>query len=245
MKSLWLQSKAESLRMARNPYFIFWSLTMPIVFYFIFTRLLNSDMPDASEWQMHYLMSMAAFSVMGTSVMTFGLRLVQERTQGWSVFIRVTPLRGAVYVAGKMIAQMLLNLLSVAVIFAAGYLINGVSLSAAEWISAGLWISLASLPFLALGSLLGCMRKVDTANGIGYILYMGLAVLGGLWIPLDMMPDAVRQIGRWLPAYNYGQGAWSIAGGTAPSPVSIAILLGYLVAFMILSGYVRKKQEAV
>lgn len=245
MKTLWMQSKAESTRMLRNPYFIFWSLTMPIMFYFIFTRLLNGDMPNAGQWRAHYLMSMAAFSVMGASVMTFGLRLVQERTQGWSTMLRTTPMASVVYVAGKMTAQLLLNTLSVIVIFAAGWLINGVELSAWQWISSGLWIVAASLPFLALGALIGCMKKVDTANGVSYIIYMGLAVAGGLWMPIDIMPSFVQKIAKWLPSFNYADGAWSITDGGTPSMIGLLILLGYLVAFMVISGYVRRKQEAI
>ncbi|MEJ8305102.1 ABC transporter permease [Saccharibacillus sacchari] len=245
MKSLLMQSKAEILRILRNPYFVFWSLAMPILFYFVFTRVLNGDMPNPEQWQAHYLMSMAAFSVMGTSVMTFGLRLVQERTQGWSTALRTTPLTGTAYAAAKMFAQMLLNLLCIVVIFVSGWLINGVHLSAAQWLASGLWIVLASLPFLALGGLIGCMKKVDTANGISNMLYMGLAISGGLWMPFEIMPEAVQRIGKWLPSYNYGEGAWSIAAGGTPSATSVVLLLGYLAAFMVLSGYVRKKQEAV
>ncbi|WP_172254182.1 ABC transporter permease [Saccharibacillus deserti] len=245
MKSLWMQSRAEMLRILRNPYFVFWSLAMPILFYFIFTRILNGNMPDLKEWQAHYLMSMAAFSVMGTSVMTFGLRLVQERTQGWSTVLRTTPLPGAVYAASKMFAQLLLNLLCIIVIFTSGWLINGVHLSAAQWLMAGLWIVVASLPFLALGGLIGCMKKVDTANGISNVLYMGLAISGGLWMPFEIMPEAVQRVGKWLPSYNYGDGAWSIAAGGSPSALSVLLLLGYLVVFMVVSGYARKKQEAV
>lgn len=245
MNNLWMQSKAECLRMLRNPYFVFWSLAMPLLFYFLFTRLLNGGIPGVSGWQAHYLMSMAAFSVMGTSVMTFGLRLVQERAQGWSVFLRVTPMPISVYVASKMFAQMGLNMLSVSVIFAAGGWINGVRLDAAQWILAGAWIVIASLPFLALGALVGCMKKVDTANGIAYVVYMGLAVTGGLWMPFEALPETMQQIGRWMPAYNYGDVAWSIAGGTGIPANAVLILLGYLIAFMVVSGYIRKRQEAM
>ena len=49
-----LQSKAEITRAFRNSYFIFWSLFMPILFYFIFTRLFNQGIANAEEWQAHY-----------------------------------------------------------------------------------------------------------------------------------------------------------------------------------------------
>ncbi len=57
------QCQAEMLRMLRNPYYLFWSLLMPIVFYFIFTKVVNYDVPDKDEWNAHYLMSMTTFLV--------------------------------------------------------------------------------------------------------------------------------------------------------------------------------------
>ncbi|WP_379158750.1 ABC transporter permease [Paenibacillus sp. sgz5001063] len=239
------QCKAEMLRIFRNPYYVIWSLLMPIMFYFIFTRVVSTGQDDVSEWQAHYLMSMATFSVMGSAIMTLGIRLVQERTQGWNTFIRITPLPSSVYFTGKMFGQTLMHLFSVLCIFAAGYLMNGVTLTAGQWLLCGLWILAGSMPFLALGTLVGFMKRADTASGVSNVLYMGLAVAGGMWMPLDIMPKLMQRIGRWLPSYNFGDGAWRIVAGNHPQWSSILILLGYLAVFMILSVYIRKKQEAV
>ncbi|KWX81338.1 ABC transporter permease [Paenibacillus riograndensis] len=245
MRLIAMQCKAEMLRIFRNPYYVFWSLLMPILFYFIFTRVVNTGTDDVSEWQAHYLMSMAAFSVMGSAIMTLGVRLVQERTQGWNTFIRITPLPSSVYFAGKMFGQTMMHLFSVLCIFVAGYLINGVALTPGQWVLSGLWILAGSLPFLALGTLVGFMKRVDTASGVSNVLYMGLAVAGGMWMPLEILPKVMQQIGHWLPSYNVGEGAWKIVGGGYPQWSNILILLGYLAVFMLLSVYIRKKQEAV
>ena len=245
MKLLMNQCKSELLRILRNPYYVFWSLLMPIMFYFIFTKVVNTGSDDAGQWQAHYLVSMSAFSVMGSSIMTLGIRLVQERTQGWNTYIRITPLPSSVYFFGKMFGQTVMHLFSVLCIFAAGYLMNGVSLSAAEWLLSGLWIVTGALPFMALGTLIGFMKRVDTASGVSNVLYMVLALAGGMWMPLDILPKTMQEIGRWLPSYNYGDGAWRMVQGGHPQWGGVLILLGYLVIFMLLSVYIRKKQEAV
>ncbi|NMO97180.1 ABC transporter permease [Paenibacillus lemnae] len=240
-----LQCKMELLRIVRNPYFIFWSLVMPIAFYFIFTRVVNTGSPDADAWQGHYLMSMTTFSVMGSAIMSLGIRLVQERTLGWAVFMRITPLPGSIYFFGKMFGQALLHLLSIIVIFTAGYLINGVQLEAWQWILSGLWIMIASAPFLALATLIGAMKRVETASGVSNGIYLVLALLGGMWMPLDIMPPFLQAIGRWTPSHHFTSGGWDIAAGNLPELRSVLILTGYLVLFMLLSTYVRKKQQAV
>ncbi|MCY7752006.1 ABC transporter permease [Bacillus haynesii] len=240
-----VQCRMEIKRMLRNRYFVFWSLAMPIAFYYIFTNVVNTNAPDPAAWNAHYLMSMTTFSVMGSSIMTLGIRMVQERTQGWSTFIRVTPLPDHIYFIAQMAGQSVIHILSITVIFLAGALINGVSLSPLEWFLCGLWALLGSLPFLAIGTLIGMMKKVDTAAGISNVLYMGLAVCGGMWMPLEIMPKMMQNIGFWLPSYHYGSGTWEIAQGQMPNWKNILFLFAYSIVIMLLSKYIRRKQEAV
>jgi ABC-2 type transport system permease protein len=239
------QCRIEMLRMLRNPYYIFWSLFMPIIFYVIFTKVVNTDAPDKALWNAHFLMSVTTFSVMGSAIMTLGIRMVQERSEGWTTFVKVTPLSGTVYFIAKMIGQSMIHVFSIVVIFIAGVLLNGVSLSAFEWMMSGLWILLGSLPFLGIGVLVGTMKRVDTAGGVSNILYMLLAITGGMWMPMEVLPKTIQSIGVWLPAFNYGNGAWEIIRGNAPEMKNIAILAGYLLVFMVISTYIRRKQEAV
>jgi ABC-2 type transport system permease protein len=245
MKRLWLQSKAEIVRMLRNRYYVFWSLFMPILFYYIFTRVVNTDVDNKEQWQAHYLMSMTTFSVMGSSIMTLGIRLVQERTQGWTLFMRITPLSSSAYFAAKMVGQTVVHVLSIVVIFIAGVIINQVSLTPFEWVMSGLWIIFGSLPFLGLGTLVGTMKRVDTASGVSNVVYMVLAVTGGMWMPIEIMPDLMQKVAKWLPSYNFGNGAWEIIRGHSPQLLNFLIIIGYLILFMILSTYIRRKQEAV
>jgi ABC-2 type transport system permease protein len=218
---------------------------MPIVFYVVFTRIFNSALEDQQEWHAHYLMSMSAFSVMGSAIMTLGIRLVEERTQGWSMFMRITPLSDHAYFFAKMVGQTVIHMFSIAIIFTAGALINGVSLTPFEWLMCALWLLFGSLPFLALGTLVGTMKRVDTASGISNMIYMILALSGGMWMPLEIMPNYVQMIGKWLPSYHFGSGAWQIVRGGNPEWTNFILLIGYLLLFVVLSGYIRRKQEAV
>lgn len=216
---------------------------MPIVFYVIFTRIFNNALDDQKLWQAHYLMSMASFSVMGSAIMTLGIRLVEERKQGWSMFMRITPLSDHAYFAAKMIGQTVIHIFSILIIFTAGGLINGVSLSLWEWLMCGAWILFGSLPFLAIGTLVGTMKRVDTASGVSNMLYMVLAMCGGMWMPMEILPNFVQTIGKWLPSYHYGSGAWEIVRGGHPDWLNFTLLGGYLLLFMVLSSYTRRKQE--
>lgn len=42
---------------------------------------------------------------------------------------------------------------------------------------------------------------------------MSLAIVGGLWMPIEVFPKILRTIGEWTPTYHFGSGAWDIVAG--------------------------------
>lgn len=94
---------------------------------------------------------------------SFGVRLSQEKGQGWTHLLKITPLPEGAYLAAKIIAQTVVNAFSILVIFMAGILINNVELTIYQWIGAGLWLLLGVTPFLALGTVIGSIKKADAA----------------------------------------------------------------------------------
>ncbi|GGA72166.1 ABC transporter permease [Ornithinibacillus halotolerans] len=243
MRGFKMQCKVEILRVLRNPYYVFWSLFMPIVFYIVFTKIFNTDLENPKMWQAHILMSMTAFSVMGSAIMTLGIRLVEERKQGWSMFMRIVPISDQAYYFAKMIGQTMIHIFSILVIFTAGALINSIQLTTVEWLLCGLWILFGSFPFLAIGALVGTMKRVDTAAGVSNMVYFVFAILGGMWMPIELFPDILQTIGKVLPSFHFGSGAWQIVRGGGPDLTNFLVIGGYLIVFMLLSSYIRRKQE--
>lgn len=246
MKMFLAQTKAESIRMLRSPFFLLFSILMPLAFYFLFTSLNGADKAIHSTTYARYsLMSMTAFSLIGTAMSQFGIRLAYEHRDGWVRLLKVTPLTPAIWIGSKMVAQMALHLLSIIIIFSSATIVYKLELSAIQWILCGLWLWIGSLPFLALGSLLGAIRNADASIAIANMLQMGLAILGGLWMPLQTLPAWMQKLGEWLPSYRYAHGAWNMLGGAAPAWLDWTILLGCGVSFMLLSGYIFNRREAM
>lgn len=231
--------------MLRNKYYIFWSLLVPVLFYFLFTNIFIAPREDDGLWNLHYLMSMTTFSIMGSSMMTLGIKIVQEKAEGWTIFLKITPLSHFIYYGAKMVAQTVIHLFSILVIFTAGILINDVSLLFSQWLFCGIWILFGSLPFLALGTIIGTIKKVETASGISNLLYMSMAITGGMWMPIEVFPSFMQQVAKWVPSYHFANGAWEIIRNHYPSFSSYLMIIGYLVLFMVLSTYIGKKREAV
>lgn len=238
--------KAESLRLLRSPFFLLFSLAMPLGFYFLFAGLNGVDTPLAgTTWGVYSLMSMTAFSLIGTAVGQFGIRLSYERRDGWAGLVRMTPLPASLYIAGKIVSTLGVSLAVIAVLFPSAAIVYNLQLSAWQWAMCALWLWLGSVPFVALGALLGAVKNADAAVGIGNGLLMGLAVAGGLWMPLDVLPSWLQAIGKWLPSHSYAGGAWNVLAGGLPDARQLAILLGFGAVFMIISSYIQKNKEAL
>lgn len=246
IRATWAQCKSEMLRTARNKRFVFFSVVMPIAFFFIFTGTMNADATvEGVDWIPYYLMSMTAYGVIGASLTSFAPRIAKERAQGWIRLLRITPLPSGSYVLSKIVAQAVINLIIVLLVFGVAGIAKGIHLPASVWLESGLWIWLGGFAFMALATLVGTMRNADAVQVLSLILYLGMSVMGGLWMPASTFPDIMQQIARWLPTYRVGQGAWQLVGGGHPDWTGFGILAAYALLFVIISSYIMKKQEAV
>lgn len=246
MNMLISQTKAESLRIIRSPFFLLFSILMPLAFYFLFASLSGADKAiESTTYAQYSLMSMTAFSLISTAMSQFGIRISYERRDGWVRLLKLTPLKSSIWIGSKMIAHMGVHLLTIIVIFSAAHLAYDLDMTLSKWLLCGLWLWLGSLPFLAIGALLGTMKNADAVVAIANIVQMALAILGGLWMPLQALPGWIQEIGVWLPSYRYAHGAWNMLSGSAPALLDWIILLGCGIVFMVLSGYILNRREAV
>ena len=222
------------------------SIIMPVAFFFLFTSTVGSDTKVGGvDWSSYYLMSMTCYGIIGASFTTFSNRLSRERSQGWIRLLRITPLPSWAYVVSKLVAQGIINLFIVVMMFVIGGFGKQISLPVVgldrertvdlDWrvIIHGTWNTCRH------NEKSGCRKVLST------VIYMGLSVVGGLWFPIDGMSSTMQTISKFTPTYRLGQGAWNIIGGGSVDWSGVGILAAYVVVFMIISSYILKKQEAV
>ena len=104
---------------------------------------------------------------------------------------------------------MIMALPPLLITYLVGVLALGVRLPAMTWVTIGIASWLGALPFAALGLVIGYLAKPDSVQQISGLLYMLLALFGGIWVPAEQMPDLMRRIAEWTPAYWVGQVARS------------------------------------
>ncbi|WDL95753.1 ABC transporter permease [Alicyclobacillus sp. ALC3] len=241
------QVKWEIIRQFRNRRFFIFTILIPLFYYFLFVKIDGGNMKVAgSAWKVYFMMSMATFSSIGAALNGLASRIAFERTQGWMTLIRTTPLRPVYYVVGKVGAQLLVSAVMVIVLFAAGALGEGVRLTTAQWVTSWLWLTIGTMPFIALGISIGLIAGMEASGMAATGIYLIFSILGGLWFPTAIMPKLLQHIATWTPTYRIANIAWRIGAHSAPRLSDIAVLAGYLVVFGALAQWAyRNRRETI
>jgi ABC-2 type transport system permease protein len=109
--------------------------------------------------------------------------------------------------------------------------VNGVRLQVWQWVAIVLLLWLGSIPFTLLGLGNG-YRLTGPATGVANMACnMGLAVAGGLWFPVTLLPHWLRSVSAYTPTNRFAELGTSVATGHAPALGAIAVLTAWLLLF--------------
>jgi ABC-2 type transport system permease protein len=235
--------KIELLRMFRNKRYIIFVVAFPVLFYLLYSNLWGSEVDQATgvKGTVILMVSMAAYGALAASIMSSAVPWAQERQSGWLRQLQITPLPGWAIITTKLLASMLLVLPSLLLVGLAAVLTQHVSLPAGEWagLIGSLWIG--TIPFVALGLTIGSLLPPDTAQSVAMIGMFGLALLGGLWVPVEAMPSTMKSIAQVLPSYDYASIGWKIVAGDAPETSAVLGIVGWAVVLGALAVFAYRR----
>ncbi|GAA3011872.1 ABC transporter permease [Streptosporangium longisporum] len=231
--------RLEVVRVLRDPAYVIMGFVMPVAMYLLFTNL-GVTGADRVSAAVYVMVSMAAFGAIG-SAFNNGTGVAEDRTAGWLRLLRTTPLTPARVVAGKAITGMLVVLPAICGVSLAGALLNGVHLRAWQWASIVPLLWVGSLPFILLALAFGYLFSGQTATVLNIAANLGLAVVGGLWMPVEGFPGWMRTLSGWTPSFGYADLPRRVAFGQAPDAGTALILAGWLVVFGALAVYAYRR----
>ncbi|WP_433238520.1 ABC transporter permease [Streptosporangium sp. CA-135522] len=218
--------RIEALRMLRNKRYGIFVVAFPVAFYLLFSSLYGDQTGAGGVRANAVLMvSMSAYGALSASMMSTAVPWAQERQSGWLRQLQITPLTNWTIIVTKLVTSLLLVLPSILLVCAAAVLTQGVSLAPARWAGLILVMWVGAVPFSALGLIVGSLLPPDTAQPVAMIGMFGLAILGGLWFPVELMPAAMRAVAHVMPSFDYADMGQSILAGHGV-PISDALTVG-------------------
>jgi ABC-2 type transport system permease protein len=191
----------ELRRALRSGGTLLFTIGFPAAFYLL-EMMLFADIAGAStaDYPLTIMFGMTAWGVM-TAGLLIGTRVVHERTVGWQRQLRLTPLSGGGFLVGKVAVGMGVALPTAVVVPVVAVLFEGVQLTPVGWFHAVVLVWLGSLPFAILGLLFGQLATQDNVQNFVIISMLLLAMLGGLFMPLDTLPPWWTDVARLAPSY--------------------------------------------
>ena len=180
------------------------------------------------------MVTMATYGGLGAA-MNAGSQIQSERSSGWFRQLMLTSLAPGQFVLAKILTAIAVLIPAIGTVFLAGAA-RGVRLDAGTWAASLGLIVTALLPMIVFGLVIALWFKPQTATAVTTLAMLALAMLGGLWVPLQLMPEVMQTIGKLLPSYWASQiGGWPLVGGGFPWQ-GVGVLAVWLVALAGLGG---------
>ncbi|WP_371498912.1 ABC transporter permease [Kitasatospora sp. NBC_00374] len=230
----------EIMRTLRNKRYLMFTLLYPgLLYVFFISAYSGGTVAGGVSAKSYFMVSMATFGAVGAVLTGSAQRISLERRSGWVRQLRLTALPGRAYTLGKIASCAVTTLPAIAVVFAIGA-IEGVSLSAAQWLGLALALWLGSFVFAALGVALGYAAEPDAVQPVVMIVYMLMALFGGTWFPVS---DSLKAFARFNPVYLYNELASFVQPGQSLNTGAVAGLAGFLAVFVAAAAYLYRKDS--
>ena len=209
-----LEARFQFLEVLREPAFAIPTLAFPLLFYLFFGVMMGTD-----GVPIYLLATYSAFGVLGPSLFGFGVGLASERDTGVLLLKQTTPMPAGAYLFAKVVLAAIFGSVVVLCLFLmAGYL-AGAELHRWQWFAlAGVLLS-GVIPYCALGLAIGAWTKGRAAVAVVNLVFLPMAMLSGLWLPIYMFPDFMQSLALAFPAYHHAQLALKVIGMDAGQPI--------------------------
>jgi ABC-2 type transport system permease protein len=235
----------EIRRTLRSVPYLLFTVGFPLMFYLLFSGMFGRfGAPGGVSYNAYLMVSMVAYGALGAAINANAVRLSTERASGFVRQLRVTPLAPAAYIGAKALMAVLVCVPSFVVVGIAAHLVHGVDLAWSQWLELAGCVLLGSIPFAVLGVLLGYAFDASAGQAGTQVVYFGLSLLGGLWIPVAQMPHALGVIAHWLPSYYFGDLGWRVIARQAIPAADILILAAYTLGLLVLAAWRYRTAEA-
>jgi ABC-2 type transport system permease protein len=240
------QTRSELRIRWRIPAFSVTIVALPVLFFTFFgLPFARQTLPNGTSMGAYLLASFAAYSVGSVMVFGFGIGVATERGLKVDVLMRATPLPPLIAILAKVLNALAYALLTLVVLIAYGVVVGGVRQDLVVWLDMIARLLAGSMPFIALGFAIGYLCGPNVAPAVANLVYLPLSFASGLFMPLSQLPAFVRRLAPYLPAYHYGQLAWSVVGAASESLLtSLTWLAGYTVVFLVIAMRAYKREES-
>ncbi|HYQ22609.1 ABC transporter permease [Stenotrophomonas sp.] len=232
LRPYFAELQAELRRAWRTPAFAVPSLLFPVLFYLLFGVLLGRG-----HAPLYLLATYCVFGAMAPALFGFGVQLALDREGGLLTLKRALPMPAAAPLLARLAMAVLFALLVAGLLVTVACTFGGVQLQAQQILQLMAVAALAALPLGAIGLLIGSHASASAAPAMVNLVYLPLALLSGLWLPLSALPKLFSTMAPLWPTWHLAQLALPVVGLPAAGSLAghLLVLLGVTVVALLLA----------
>jgi ABC-2 type transport system permease protein len=236
LRCYWLEARYEFMRLLRAPSFAIPTLVFPPMFYLLFGVLLGKPGGDGHVGP-YLLATYGVFGVMAPGLFGFGVAMALDRDRGLLALKRAQPMPPGAMLLAKLAMAMLFAAVIATVLLTIAIGLAHVALSAPQLLGLFAVDLLGVVPFCAIGLYIGTVVSGQAAPGVINLLYLPMAFLAGLWMPMQLLPQFLQSLAPVWPAWHLAQLALAVVGAPASGQpaVHVSVLAGVSLLFFALA----------
>jgi ABC transporter DrrB family efflux protein len=206
-------ARRSLMRIPRQPDLLIAYTVQPVMFVLLFVYVFGGAILTPGFDYVDFLMPGIIVQSIAFGGFVTALGMAEDVKKGLIDRFRSLPMSRAAVLTGRTISDVALNCLSLAVLLAVGFLagFGFIDSSAGEVLLGILLLLLLGFAFSWIFALIGLYSSSpETANAIGFTLIFPLTFASSLFVPVESMPDGLRQFAQANPFTTIGDAVRSL-----------------------------------
>jgi ABC transporter DrrB family efflux protein len=210
-------AKRNLMRIPRQPDLLTAYTIQPVMFVLLFVYVFGGAIDSGPFDYVDFLMPGIIVQSIAFGGFVTALGLTEDVHKGLIDRFRSLPMSRAAVLAGRTFSDVVLNCLSLVVLFGVGFLagFNFIDSDAGQIVLGIVLLLLIGYAFSWIFALVGLFSSSpETANSLGFMLIFPLTFASSLFVPTSTMPDGLRQFAEANPFTTWGDAIRSLWIGT-------------------------------
>jgi ABC-2 type transport system permease protein len=212
-----LLARRNLMRIPRQPDLLIAYTIQPVMFVLLFVYVFGGAIDSGRFDYVDFLMPGIIVQSIAFGGFVTALGLSEDVQKGLIDRFRSLPMSRAAVLTGRTFSDIVLNCLSLVVLFTVGFAagFNFIDASAGEVVLGILLLLLLGYAFSWIFALVGLFSSTpETANSIGFTLIFPLTFASSVFVPASTMPDGLRQFAEANPFTTVSDAMRSLWLGT-------------------------------
>jgi ABC-2 type transport system permease protein len=210
-------ARRNLIRIPRQPDLLIAYTVQPVMFVLLFVYVFGGAIQTPGFDYVDFLMPGIIVQSIAFGGFVTALGLSEDVQKGLIDRFRSLPMSRASVLAGRTFSDVLLNCLSLVVLFSVGFAagFNFIDSNPAQVVLGIVLLLLLGYAFSWIFALVGLFSSSpETANSIGFTLIFPLTFASSVFVPVNSMPDGLRQFAEANPFTTVSDAVRSLWIGT-------------------------------